>query len=129
MFRRFSNSLFMRWRGRQKTPRHKTTSDFFAAMNAAHHRDAIRAIHARTPTFKTASCIGRLIRMTFFSRWTWPGWRRMICRHEFFARLGARLSFQLVKMDPLLPVRFCGCGFGGGIGGAEYSNHQFFQFD
>jgi hypothetical protein len=55
IFRRFSNSLFMHWRGLQKKPRHKTTSDFFTAMNAEHHHYAIRAIHARTPSFKTAS--------------------------------------------------------------------------
>jgi hypothetical protein len=55
LFRRFSNSLFMHWRGRQNKPRHKTTTDFFTAMNAEHHRYAIRALHARNPSFKTAS--------------------------------------------------------------------------
>ena len=55
MFRRFSNSLFIHWRSQQKKPRHKTTTDFFTAMNAEHPRDAIRAIHARTPSFQTAS--------------------------------------------------------------------------
>jgi hypothetical protein len=55
MFRRFSNSLSMRWRGQQKKARHKTTTDFFTAMNAEHHRYAIRAIHARSPSFKTTS--------------------------------------------------------------------------
>jgi hypothetical protein len=55
MFRRFSNSLFMHWRSRQNKPRHKTTTDFFSALNAEHHRYAIRCLHARQPSFKTAS--------------------------------------------------------------------------
>ena len=55
MFRRFSNSLFMHWRSRQNKPRHKTTTDFFSAMNAEHHRYAIRCLHARQPSFQTAS--------------------------------------------------------------------------
>jgi len=55
LFRRFSNSLCLHWRGRQKKPRHKTTTDFFTAMNAEHHRYAIRCIHARQPTFRTTS--------------------------------------------------------------------------
>ena len=55
MVRRFSNSLFMHWRGRQKKPQHKTTTDFFSAMNAEHHRYAIRCIHARQPSFQTTS--------------------------------------------------------------------------
>lgn len=55
MFRRLSNSLFMHWRSRQTKPRHKTTTDFFSAMNAEHHRYAIRCLQARLPTFQTAS--------------------------------------------------------------------------
>lgn len=55
LFRRLSNSLFMEWRSRQKKPRHKTTTDFFSAMNAEHHRYAIRCLHARQPSFQTAS--------------------------------------------------------------------------
>ena len=55
MFRRFSNSLFMHWRSRQKKPQHKTTTDFFSAMNAEHHRYAIRCLHASHPSFQTAS--------------------------------------------------------------------------
>lgn len=55
MFRRFSNSLCQHWRSRQKNPSQKTTTDFFAAMNAEHHRPAIRAIHARNPSFLTSS--------------------------------------------------------------------------
>jgi hypothetical protein len=55
LFRRFSNSLFMHWRSRQKKPKHKTTTDFFTALNAEHHRYAIRCLHARQPSFQTAS--------------------------------------------------------------------------
>ena len=55
MFRRFSNSLFMHWRSRQNKPQHKTTTDFFSALNAEHHRYAIRCLHARQPSFHTAS--------------------------------------------------------------------------
>ena len=55
MFRRFSNSLFMHWRSRQKKPQYKTTTDFFSAMNAEHHRYGIRCLHARKPSFQTAS--------------------------------------------------------------------------
>ena len=55
MFRRLSNSLFIHWRSQQKKPRHKTTTDFFTAMNAEHHRYAIRCLHARQPSFQTPS--------------------------------------------------------------------------
>lgn len=55
LFRRISNSLFMQWRNGQKKPRHKTTTDFFSAMNAEHHRYAIRCLHACKPSFQTAS--------------------------------------------------------------------------
>ena len=55
MFRRFSNRLFMHWRSRQKKPPHNTTTDFFSAMNAEHHRYAIRCLHARQPSFQSAS--------------------------------------------------------------------------
>lgn len=55
LFRRWSNSLFMHWRSRQKKPRHKTTTDFFSALNAEHHRYAIRCLHARQPSFQTNS--------------------------------------------------------------------------
>jgi len=55
MFRRFSNSLFMHWRSQQKKPAHKTTNDFFTAMNAEHHRYGIRCLQARQPTFKSPS--------------------------------------------------------------------------
>ena len=55
MFRRFSNSLFMHWRSQQKKPQYKTTTDFFSALNAEHHRYAIRCLHARQPSFQTDS--------------------------------------------------------------------------
>lgn len=55
MFRRFSNSLFMHWRSHQSKPQHKTTTDFFTAMNAEHHRYAITCLHARLPSFQTPS--------------------------------------------------------------------------
>jgi predicted transposase YbfD/YdcC len=55
MVRRFSNSLFMHWRSRQNKPQHKTTTDFFTALNAEHHRYAIRCLHARQPSFQTTS--------------------------------------------------------------------------
>jgi hypothetical protein len=55
LFRRFSNSLFMHWRSRQNKPHHKTTTDFFSAMNAEHHRYAIRCLHARQPSLQTSS--------------------------------------------------------------------------
>jgi len=54
-FRRLSNSLFLHWRSRQKKPCHKTTTDFFGAMNAEHHRYAIRCLQARQPSFQCAS--------------------------------------------------------------------------
>lgn len=55
MFRRWSNSLFLHWRSQQKKPRHKTTTDFFTAMNAEHHRYALRCLQARQPSFKSSS--------------------------------------------------------------------------
>ncbi len=55
LLRRFSNSLFMHWRSRQTKPQYKTTTDFFCAMNAEHHRYAIRCLHARQPSFRTPS--------------------------------------------------------------------------
>jgi hypothetical protein len=55
MVGRFSNSVCMHWRSRRKKPEHKTTTDFFTAMNAEHHRYAIRSLHARQPSLKTSS--------------------------------------------------------------------------
>ena len=55
MFRRFSSSIFMHWRSQQKKPRYKTTTDLFSPLNAEHHRYAIRCLHARQPSFQTAS--------------------------------------------------------------------------
>jgi hypothetical protein len=55
LFRRISHSLFMECRRRQNKPQHKTTTDFFSAMNAEHHRYAIRCLQTRQPSFQTAS--------------------------------------------------------------------------
>jgi predicted transposase YbfD/YdcC len=55
MFRRFSHSLANHWRHTQPKPHHKTTTDFFSAMNAEHHRYAIICIKSCSPTFKTDS--------------------------------------------------------------------------
>lgn len=52
MVRRFSNSLCMHWRSHQKKPENKTTTDFFTAMNAEHHRYGIRCLNALQPTLK-----------------------------------------------------------------------------
>ena len=54
-FRRFSNSLFRHGRSRPTKPHHKTTTDFFTATNAEHHRYAIRCLQARQPSFQCAS--------------------------------------------------------------------------
>jgi hypothetical protein len=55
MIRRFSISLFMHWRSRQRKPQHKTTTDYFAAMDAEHHRYALCVLRSRRPTFQTPS--------------------------------------------------------------------------
>jgi len=55
MFRRISNSLCMHWISKQKKPHHKTTTDFFNAMNANHHRNAIRSLSASRPSFSSPS--------------------------------------------------------------------------
>jgi hypothetical protein len=55
LFCRLSNSLFVHWRSRQNKPRHKTTTDFFSAVNADHYHYAIRCLHARKPSFQTNS--------------------------------------------------------------------------
>ena len=55
MLRRFSNSLFMHWRSQQNKPQYQSTTDFFSALNAEHHRYAFRCLQARSPTFRTSS--------------------------------------------------------------------------
>ena len=55
MFRRLSNSLCMHWISKQRNPNHKTTADFFNAMNANHQRNAIRSLSASRPSFSSAS--------------------------------------------------------------------------
>jgi hypothetical protein len=51
MFRRLSNSLFMQWRGRQKHPKYRTTTDFQEVMAAEHRRRAVRTVSCQQPTF------------------------------------------------------------------------------
>jgi len=55
MFRRLSNSLCVHWISKQSRPQHKTTTDFFSAMNANHQRYAFRSIFAAHPSFSLAS--------------------------------------------------------------------------
>lgn len=55
MFRRLSNSLCMHWISKQNKPHHKTTTDFFNAMNANHHRNAFRSVSAAHPSFSSRS--------------------------------------------------------------------------
>jgi len=55
MFRRLSNSLCAHWISKQKKPEHKTTTDLFSAMNANHHRNAIRSLSALRPSFSSPS--------------------------------------------------------------------------
>jgi hypothetical protein len=51
MFRRLSNSLFMEWRGRQRKPEQKTTTDFQEVMAEEHRRRALRTVLAKNPSF------------------------------------------------------------------------------
>ncbi len=55
MFRRLSNSLCVHWIQKQTRSHHKTTTDFFSAMNAHHHRYALRSLLAAHPSFSPAS--------------------------------------------------------------------------
>jgi hypothetical protein len=55
MFRRPGNSLRMHRISKQDKPRHKTTTDFFNAMNANHHRNAMRSISAAHPSYSSRS--------------------------------------------------------------------------
>jgi len=55
MFRRFSNSLFLEWRLRQKKPPHKTTTDFLGVMRAENCRYAFRCLRAHQPSLQTPS--------------------------------------------------------------------------
>ena len=54
-FTRLANSLFMEWRRHQKKPRHKTTTDFAAAMAADHARRALLTVTSRRPNFRPPS--------------------------------------------------------------------------
>lgn len=55
MFRRLSNSLCLHWIAKQKKALHKTTSDFFNAMNANHQLNACRSLLASRPSFSCPS--------------------------------------------------------------------------
>jgi hypothetical protein len=55
LLRRIRNSLLMEWHRRQKKPCHKTTTEFFSAMNAEHQGEAMRRLEARPPSLQTAS--------------------------------------------------------------------------
>jgi len=55
MFGRLSNSLFLHWRPRQQQPQHKTATEMFSAINAEHHRCAVRWLQVRQPSFQTTS--------------------------------------------------------------------------
>lgn len=52
LFRRFSNSLFMEWRSRQRLPQYLTTTDFHSAMGEEHCRQALRLVCSTNPGFK-----------------------------------------------------------------------------
>lgn len=55
MFARLANSLFLEWRGHQKQPRHKTTTDFAAWMAAEHARRVLFTVTARQPNLRSPS--------------------------------------------------------------------------
>ncbi len=40
---------------KKNKPHHKTTTDFFNAMNANHHRNAFRSVSAAHPSFSSRS--------------------------------------------------------------------------
>jgi hypothetical protein len=55
LFTRIANSLFLEWRGHQRKPHHKTTTDFAAHMSAEHARRALLAVTSRRPSFRAPS--------------------------------------------------------------------------
>ena len=55
MFRRLSHSLCVHGISKQTKPEHETTTDFFSAMNAIHHRNDIRSLSALRPSFSSPS--------------------------------------------------------------------------
>jgi len=55
MLRRFSDSIGMHWRSRQRRPHQKSMTDFLAAMDAEDHRSALCALRSHHPTFQTPS--------------------------------------------------------------------------
>jgi hypothetical protein len=52
---RLANSLFMEWRGRQRQPARKTTTDFAAWMAADHDRRVLLTLTARRPSLQDSS--------------------------------------------------------------------------
>jgi len=55
MLRRFSVSIGMHWRSRQRKPHQKSMTDFVTAMDAEHHCYALCALRSHHPTFQTPS--------------------------------------------------------------------------
>ncbi len=55
IFARLANSLFMKWRGHQRQPRHHSTSDFAALMAAKHGRRVLLTVTARRPNLHSRS--------------------------------------------------------------------------
>ena len=52
---RLANSLFMEWRGHQRQPAQKTTTDFAAWMAADHDRRILLTLTARRPNLRAPS--------------------------------------------------------------------------
>lgn len=55
MLRRLATSLFLEWRARHPRPKHKTTTDFQAAMEEDNLRPALRFVTSKRPTLNTPS--------------------------------------------------------------------------
>ena len=55
IFARLANSLFMEWRSHQKTPHHKTTTDFAARLAADHGRRMLFTVTSRHPNLRSPS--------------------------------------------------------------------------
>lgn len=55
IFARLANSLFIEWRSHQRTPHHKSTTDFAALMAADHGRRVMFTVTARQPNLHSPS--------------------------------------------------------------------------
>lgn len=55
MFRCLSNNLCVHWILKQSRSHQKTTTDFFSAMKAKHHRYAFQSLFASHPAFSSPS--------------------------------------------------------------------------